>query len=158
MKSTSHSGRPTHCRRIADAHKSTVFTPKGGSGTPIIEMGLDELEAIRLCDHDGLYQEQAAVEMGVSRQTLGRILKSARGKIAAALLDQKQLIIRGGNVEHRNQQGLGRGGSCICPSCETRIPHEAGKPCTQSRCPNCRKAMLREGSAHHQAYLERKKP
>ena len=46
----------------------------------------DEIEAIRLMDLEHLYQAAAADRMGVSRQTLGRILTSAREKIAHAII------------------------------------------------------------------------
>jgi predicted DNA-binding protein (UPF0251 family) len=62
-------------------------------------MTLDELEAIRLTDLEGLYQEQAAVALGVSRQTLGNILKSAHAKVAEALVQAKALRIEGGTVQ-----------------------------------------------------------
>ncbi len=54
---------------------------------------LDELEAVRLADRHGLYQEAAAAQMGVSRQTFGNILTSAHRKVAEALLDGKALRI-----------------------------------------------------------------
>lgn len=56
-----------------------------------VELAQDELEAIRLTDLEGLYQEQAAEQMGVSRQTLGNILKRAHQKIAGALLEGKTI-------------------------------------------------------------------
>lgn len=56
-----------------------------------VELAKDELEAIRLTDLEGLYQEQAAEQMGVSRQTLGNILKRAHKKIAEALIEGKAL-------------------------------------------------------------------
>jgi len=62
-------------------------------------MTLDELEAMRLVDLDGLYQEDAGARMGVSRQTLGRILESARRKVAGALVMGRALRIEGGPVE-----------------------------------------------------------
>lgn len=48
---------------------------------------MDELEAIRLADYLGLYHEEAAKKMGVSRVTFGRILKSGRNKLARALIE-----------------------------------------------------------------------
>jgi len=60
---------------------------------------VDELEAIRLADLHGLYQEDAAKQMNVSRQTLGRILESAHKKIADTLVNGKALLIEGGPVE-----------------------------------------------------------
>jgi len=62
-------------------------------------MTLDELEALRLVDHEGLYQDAAGQRMGVSRQTLGRILESARKKVAGALVLGRALRIEGGPVE-----------------------------------------------------------
>jgi predicted DNA-binding protein (UPF0251 family) len=60
---------------------------------------VDELEAIRLADLQGLYHEQAAEKMKVSRQTFGRILESAHKKIADALVNGKALSIQGGSVK-----------------------------------------------------------
>ncbi len=51
----------------------------------------DEVEAIRLADLEQLYQEDAAQKMKVSRQTFGRIVESARAKIADALINGKAL-------------------------------------------------------------------
>jgi len=51
-----------------------------------VDLARDELEAIRLTDLEGLYHEPAAKQMGVSRQTLGNILKRAHKKIAEALI------------------------------------------------------------------------
>jgi len=52
--------------------------------------------------------------------------------------------------------GRGAGGTCICVSCGHREPHRPGSPCRTARCPRCGKAMLREGSAHHAALLEKR--
>jgi len=56
-----------------------------------IDLARDELEAIRLTDLEGLYHEPAAKQMGVSRQTLGNILKRAHKKIAEALIQGKAI-------------------------------------------------------------------
>jgi len=61
---------------------------------PIV-MGLDELEALRLVDYEGLTQEQAAERMGVSRGTVWRCLDSARRKVAAMLVEGRELVIAG---------------------------------------------------------------
>lgn len=60
----------------------------------------DELEAVRLADHEGLYQQDAADRMHISRQTFGRIIDAAHKKIADALVNGKALCIEGGNVTH----------------------------------------------------------
>jgi predicted DNA-binding protein (UPF0251 family) len=90
---------------------ASVFKPAGRRGCEIelIGMTLDEFEALRLADLEGLYQEQAAVCMGVSRATFGRIVESAHRKVAEALVHGKALRIRGGPVRCRPSAG-GHGG------------------------------------------------
>jgi len=66
-------------------------------------LGFDEAEALRLADLEGLYQEAAARSMGVSRQTFGRIVESARRKAADAILNGKALRIEGGEICIREQ-------------------------------------------------------
>lgn len=53
----------------------------------------DETEALKLCDLDGLTQEQAGKRMGVSRGTVQRILSSARRKTAMALTQCKAIVL-----------------------------------------------------------------
>ncbi len=43
-----------------------------------------------------------------------------------------------------NRPGAGPSGSCLCPSCGTRVPHEAGVPCYNLSCPKCGAKMIRE--------------
>jgi predicted DNA-binding protein (UPF0251 family) len=64
-----------------------------------VNLTVDELEAIRLTDFEGLYQADAAEKMNISRQTLGRIIEGAHKKIADALVNGKALLIEGGPVE-----------------------------------------------------------
>ena len=52
--------------------------------------------------------------------------------------------------------GHGKGGNCVCPKCETTIPHSRGVRCQDERCPACNAKMLREGSEHHRLWLEKK--
>ncbi len=64
-----------------------------------VRMTLDEFEALRLADLEGLYQEQAAGQMKVSRPTFSRIIDSAHRKMADALVHGKALRIEGGPVQ-----------------------------------------------------------
>jgi RNA polymerase sigma factor (sigma-70 family) len=57
-----------------------------------LELHLDELEALRLCDFEGLTQEEAGERMGVSRGTVQRIITSARKKTAQALSEGQALV------------------------------------------------------------------
>lgn len=63
-----------------------------------VVMTLDEFEAIRLADQEGLYQEEAARRMGISRTTFGRILDSAHRKVAEVLAGGHCLRLEGGHV------------------------------------------------------------
>lgn len=58
-----------------------------------VHLGADGWEALRLCDHEGLDQEQAAKRMDVSRPTFGRILDRARRAVAQALVEGGSLVI-----------------------------------------------------------------
>jgi predicted DNA-binding protein (UPF0251 family) len=127
-----------------------------------VVISLDELEAIRLADGEGLYHDAAADKMGVSRQTFGRILETARNKVAEFLVDGKALKIEGGNVtmprqrtfkcdacQHEWQEPFGTGRPRECPSCHSDRIHrsetDAGGPGRQrrqrARC--CRRARER---------------
>jgi predicted DNA-binding protein (UPF0251 family) len=58
-----------------------------------VVLEVDELEAVRLADLEGQYQEDAAVKMKISRQTFGNIIDRAHAKIAEALIKGKALRI-----------------------------------------------------------------
>jgi predicted DNA-binding protein (UPF0251 family)/predicted Fe-Mo cluster-binding NifX family protein len=73
------------------------------SELPVVTLAFDEAEALRLADLEGLYQEAAARSMGVSRPTFGRIIESARRKVADAILNGKALRIEGGEVTIREE-------------------------------------------------------
>jgi predicted DNA-binding protein (UPF0251 family) len=87
--------RPVKSRRVSCVPAASYFKPVGIPMRDLeeIALGMDELEAVRLTDLDGLYQADAAERMGVSRQTIGNILNSAHRKIAEALLNGKALRI-----------------------------------------------------------------
>lgn len=93
--------RPRQCRRVAQLPQTSYYKPQGVPMRMLQQVALtvDELEAIRLADLDGLYQEQAAQQMNVSRQTFGRILEAAHKKVADALVNGKALSIEGGSIE-----------------------------------------------------------
>jgi predicted DNA-binding protein (UPF0251 family) len=61
----------------------------------VIHIAQDELEALHLCDGDGMTQEEAGACMEISRGTVQRLLASVRSKVAKALVGQKALAISG---------------------------------------------------------------
>lgn len=101
--------RPRRCRWIENLPSVTYFKPRGIPTAMLDEvvLSVDEFEALRLADRDGLYQEEAAARMGISRQTFGRIVESAHRKVAEALVEGKALRIEGGAVN--------RGAPAVCP-------------------------------------------
>jgi predicted DNA-binding protein (UPF0251 family) len=91
--------RPQKCRRVAFLPNVTYFKP---AGIPLraleeVRLSVEEAEAIRLKDIEGLEQEQGAERMNISRPTFQRVLASGRRKIADALLNGKAVRIEGGN-------------------------------------------------------------
>ncbi len=92
--------RPPNCRRVAGVPGVTVFKPASvrACGLEWVTLTVDEFEALRLADLEGLYQEAAAEQMHVSRATFGRIVESARRKVARALSEGLALAITGGNI------------------------------------------------------------
>ncbi len=92
--------RPFCPRHVQFVPGTTYFKP---AGVPLRELeevvlALDELEALRLADLQGLYQEQAAEQMKISRPTFARVVESARKKVADALSNGKALRLEGGPV------------------------------------------------------------
>lgn len=88
--------RPKKDRCVQCNPSAVYFKPRG---IPLVHLDevcldLDELEAIRLADYEGLYHEQAAEKMSISRQTFGRILGNARRKVAEVIIDGKALNIK----------------------------------------------------------------
>lgn len=136
----------------------TYFKPRGIplSALEQVKLTLDELEAIRLADFKGLDQVEAAAKMGISQSTLQRILSAAHKKIAEALVTGKAIEVKGGEVKMMRPSGpgLGRmmgraagpGGTCVCTNseCKTEVPHLAGQPCYQMKCPKCGSPMARK--------------
>lgn len=126
--------RPVKWRRVATIPRATYFKP---AGVPLraledVALSLEEAEAIRLKDIDGLDQGECAKRMRVSRPTFHRVLRSARHKIADALIHGKVLRIGGGNFALDRQPFR-----CVRDGHEWDVHFEevvAGRPLA---CPRC---------------------
>ena len=93
--------RPNICRRVNLEPNTTYFKPRG---IPLVELEevilhVDEFEAVRLKDLDGLEQEECAKKMNISQPTFHRLVLSARKKIADAIVNGKAIKIEGGNYK-----------------------------------------------------------
>jgi len=116
--------RPQCQRRIAGRPRVQVFKPRGVPMHELAEVHLcaDGWEALRLCDHEGLDQEEAAKHLGVSRPTVSRILERARKAVARALVEGCSLVI---DVPADAVQE--------CGDCHGTWPG----PASLTRCPTC---------------------
>ena len=125
--------RPKCCRQIGVMPGKTCFQPEGAtpSSFEVVLLTLDEYEAIRLADLEGLYQEQAASRMNISRQTFGRIIEAARRKVADVLVNGKILKIEGGSVSMKAEKPV------RCPRCRRALSPDCGKS-NEMSCPHCR--------------------
>ncbi|MBN1928794.1 MAG: DUF134 domain-containing protein [Chlorobiaceae bacterium] len=125
--------RPMKCRAITEDPEHRAFGPFAAehAGEEPVEMTFDEFEAIRLADLEGLYQEEAARRMQVSRQTFGNILASARRKLGEMLVLGRRLNVTGGNIMVANQE---RVFGCAACGHQWSVPFGIARP---EACPSC---------------------
>jgi predicted DNA-binding protein (UPF0251 family)/predicted Fe-Mo cluster-binding NifX family protein len=125
--------RPPIERAVVGVPRITLFKPAGVPARELEQLRLtvDELEAIRLVDLEGLSHEQAAEGMGVSRQTVGRVLERGRAKVAEALVGGKAILIGGGKYRVAPPCGAADAGSpcgaaaARCSQIDRRSPNES---------------------------------
>ena len=105
--------RPVKCRRVCHFPQTLGFLPQNNEGQKPVILTVDEYEAVRLIDKEGLGQEDCAVSMGVARTTVQRIYESARKKLADCIVDGRPLLIAGGDF----QLCKGENKQCRCADC-----------------------------------------
>ena len=103
--------RTKQSRFIQQTPPVSLFKPAGVPARQLarIVLRLDEYEALRLSDLEGLTQEEVAERLGVSRPTVSRILEAGRRSVMQALAEGKALIIEGGPVRFGPPPWAGRG-------------------------------------------------
>mgnify|MGYP005854640877 CR=1 FL=1 len=107
-----------------------------------VDLTVEELEALRLADLEGLYQEEAAEMMEVSRQTFQRVLREARRKVAEALIQGKALGVSGGDYV---VVGDTRIFECVACGYTWTEPFGTGVRACEAACPKCGGAVRRQG-------------
>ena len=105
--------RPRKRRNVCCLPQISEFVPIGESGFAheAVIITVDEYEAIRLIDDEGLSQEECSDLMNVARTTAQQIYANARKKIAHALVAGLPIRIVGGDYRICNGNGhyCGRG-------------------------------------------------
>ncbi|MEA3429972.1 MAG: DUF134 domain-containing protein [Nanoarchaeota archaeon] len=98
--------RPRRCRRVGRNPDFTYFKPAGVQKRELGEtiLKIEEYEAVRLKDLEGLDQNIAAEKMNISQPTFHRLILSARKKIADAIINGKAIRIQGGNFKLINHK------------------------------------------------------
>lgn len=93
--------RPRHHRRMGNPPEIKGMKPFGGRAYEMEEVSLlfEEYESIKLADYKNMTQEEASKIMNISRPTFTRIYEKARQKVAQAIVENKVLLIEGGNIE-----------------------------------------------------------
>lgn len=129
----SRAGRPPLQRRVGFIPEATYFKPAGIPlrGLEEVCLSVEEAEAIRLKDIEGLEQEGCARRMSISRTTFARVLNSARQKMADALLNGKAIRIEGGNFQMALQRFRCNFGH------EWDVPFEVMVKAPPQVCPTC---------------------
>jgi len=125
-------------RRVDYLPRINFFKP---AGVPLaqlqeIRISIEEAEAVRLKDLEGLEQEECAQKMNISRSTFARILLSARQKTADALLNGKAIRIEGGNYELTKRSFRCGNGH------EWEVPFEEMVKQPPELCPTCNTANI----------------
>ena len=129
--------RPFKWRRVCCLPENNRYGPLNAAENDngVVQMSVDEYEAIRLIDTEGYTQEKCAEHMNVSRSTIQSIYDSARKKLSDSLVYGKVLWIEGG--EYRlcdgRSDGCG-GGGCHRHRCgrTARIKSEPYDQATQT--------------------------
>ncbi|MDQ7793212.1 MAG: DUF134 domain-containing protein [bacterium] len=125
--------RPPKRRFVEFEPEVTYFKP---AGVPMhaldeVRLGVDEFEALRLSDLEGLEQEEAARRMGLGQSTFQRIAAAARRKLTQALVEGKAIRIEGGPY-----RVVAR--TLLCAECGARWEREEGAGQEQGEpCPGC---------------------
>lgn len=140
------------CRKIAGVPPVTVFAPSEQKSDHLAEitLSLEEFEALRLGDWLGLYHDECARQMEISRQTFGNIITMARQKLTGAIVNGWTMAIempQTGCPKHEKQCGnCNKKGNTCCKD----ITENDSLPCCGKRQKKCCKKMV-EGKKENES-------
>ena len=118
----------------------SVYKP---AGIPAMELDeilitIDEFEALRLADFEGLSQRDASAAMEISQPTFNRVLSSARHKVASGLVQGYVLRIEGGRYRLADGTGI-----LECLDCGASVDMSSEDKSTCQKCGSARLRWLR---------------
>ena len=90
--------------RVGWEPRFSSFVPVGAKGAKESVLAVEEAEALRLADAEGMAQEDCAKKMKISQPTFSRLVAEARRKSALAITGGMAIAIRGGN--YMDQKGV----------------------------------------------------
>lgn len=108
--------RPVKGRNVCSLPLNNRFGPLGLDEVDqenIIKMSVDQYETIRLIDLEGFTQAECAEQMDIARTTVQGIYSKARFKLAKSLVENKVIVIKGGNYRLCDGHGGGCGRGCL---------------------------------------------
>ncbi|MGM5482298.1 MAG: DUF134 domain-containing protein, partial [Nanobdellota archaeon] len=121
--------RPRRCRRISSNPCFYFFKPAGVGLKSISEkiLTIDEYEALRLKDYNGLGQNECSQKMEISQPTFHRLLLQARQKVADCLVNGKAIKIEKSQSEDFH----------TCTECSRQIYKSKSRKYPIKKCPEC---------------------
>ena len=127
--------RPEKHRIVFTPPIFTEFKPSGIAGRMLEneELSLDEFEALRLADYEGMSHAEASLEMEISRSTFTRLLEKARKKLISFIINGKKLTIDGGKIHFKKN-------IIKCNNCGNLFNINISQPLTE--CPSCKSKNL----------------
>ncbi len=129
--------RPKLNRVICSLPEHRLFVPSEAKTADCILLTADEYEMLRLHDLEHLHQNDAAMQMRISRPTAANLLASAHQKVADALVNGKSI-------------GIEDGSCCVCEvgvlcplekGCTCEKKHRCGGAC-KDKFQNCQPKNL----------------
>ena len=106
----------------------------------VVDLSVDEYEALRLADYEGLEHKDAAEKMGISRPTFTRLIDQSRKKIASGIIEGKEISISGGDFQF--MQHMVR-----CRNCGSLSNYSKQAP---EKCPKCNEENLENLDQYYQ--------
>ena len=142
--------RPKKNRNVYSPPSFSNFKPVGLRNADLqhVSLTLDEYEALRLADYDGLEHNEAAEKMQISRPTFTRLITKTRRKISEFIVEGKGLLLEGGSVHfaHNMIRCLDCGlryktplskKNYVCPKCDSENFEDLAQSFGHGQC--CRK-------------------